>query len=205
MTLQSAGEEYFVALLQIQTFPLAHVARDKGREKIPGDVVAQTVLRQRWTSMVVTRAQIHKQPSETEMSDSSSVPSRGQVTKLTKKGRVPARHFMDALKEDYMEATLPWRKGAIICAIVTMVLLAIVALGAYVAIRKPDVAKDFTDFNMQKMAELQDMWSNMHVAKDFTDYILQKKAELKNMWENMNLGIGEKTKKKKYMVTITKI
>ena len=194
------------------------------REKIPGDAVAVTVFREHWTSMVVTRAQIHKQPSETEMSDtssSSSVPS-GRVTKLTKGGRVPAQHFMDIPKEDYKEATRPWKRGAIICAILAIVLLTIMVLGVLgtyhvlgtypYELKEIDLGfgkktRDFVDFIMQKMAGVQDMRSNMDFGygqktKDFADFIMQKMAEVQDMWSNMDLGYGEKPKK--YFVKITR-
>ena len=112
--------------------------------------------------------------SSSSLSNSSS--NSGRATKLTRGGKVPARHFMDDL--DFAEGTHPGRRATmkIVAAVaVSAVVVAILATMATITLYHKEEVKDFVK---QRMADVEDLWANTDLTENknyFADIFMWKR------------------------------
>ena len=155
-------------------------------------------------------------------SDSSSSRSSSnsrRVTKLTRAGKVPARHFMD--DEDFaVEGPHPGRRAitmkilaAVVVSAVVMAILTFFAMNLYH--NKDEVTPKVKDFAKQRMADVEDLWANTDL-NDYKSYFAdifkwkrnkKYEVEVTPTTENNNyiMGLFRWKKIKEFKVKITEI
>ena len=143
-------------------------------------------------------------------SDSSShpTPSPGliqQLTKISRGGTVPARHFIDEDEQDFTaEGPHPGRRAinmkilaTVAFSAVVLVIVAAVAMNIYH--HKEEVIPEVKDFDQQSMADVK-------------EFAKQRMADVDDLWANTDLGeyknyfvdLFKWERSKKYVVEVTR-